>query len=217
MLMELLFLLIFFFFIVLNVVIGLVSSRSKRRKAEWQKPREGEQRPELAQEGLAGSEKTATGKRREAYESFLEPQTADGIMQSMYEAVQEQERARSEALADAASLDKTHFPEEKAPLPGEKQAPEEEFVEPAVQVDQSVYPGHVPRYVKETRLDVQQPQQELDRTEPLQKVEIPLDELQAAAGSAWKYVEGLPSLQRAIVLAEILGPPRSLSERSKTD
>jgi hypothetical protein len=181
--MELLFLLIFFLFIILNVVIGLVSSRAKKRKAALQRPA-GEHAPGVPEPDRRQEGAEAAGERgvRGGYTYFLQEQTSDTLVQSMYEETEQRERERSEAV-------------EKSEASGEEAAEEK---------------AHV------MRLDVQESAQESDRTSSFLPPGIRQEEEEESSPprSGWEHVKRLPSLQQAVILSEILGQPRALSERT---
>ena len=196
--MELLFLVIFLFFIVLNVVIGLASSRAKKRRAAMVKP------PEEGSPGV--SEKDRQGESAETpdekggqggFPYFLQEQNADTLVQSLYtEAEEEDTRA---VIAEV-----------KAPLPVEKRTEEKPAAAaPAEKPEQRpYYPRQAPR-----RLDVSQVEEE--RTAPLRPLKTPQEKVEThPSRPGWEQVEKLPTLQKAVILSEILGSPRALSERT---
>jgi hypothetical protein len=236
---ELLFLLIFLLFIVLNVVIGLASSRAKRRRASQRaQGMEGAGRSPTI---IGRDERQYRGQEPlepegEAPEYFLEPQTAESLVRSMSEAAREQERVHTEQLARAEretvvrNVMRDEAPDiadERAPLPGgaievgKQRAAAEAPAEAAPVPERPASPvlssePTEPTQVR-TRLDV--PEKEslsgLPKS-PAETDDASRERPAARTGPAWRYVEQLPGLKRAVILSEILGRPRSLSDGSHT-
>jgi hypothetical protein len=185
--MELVFLLIFFFFILMNVIIGLISSRAKKKRLIESREREsrGEEAP------LQYEERTPETLRRQV-DSFVEPQTVVSLMESLY----------PEILVPQAEE-----PERIEPEVTEKKAPVTAFTPPESEVQVS---------------PTEKPEPEI---KPLYEVEpeykigsFSFDWRGEQKGSggvrikspAWKRIESLPPLKRAIVLSELLGEPKGL-------
>jgi hypothetical protein len=164
--MELLFLLIFFLFIVLNVVIGLVSSRAKKRRAALQKPTE---------EYASGVPET-------------DRRTSDSLVRSMYEETADRERE----LHDSVEV------MEKTPVSnaGPPSIPESVAVIAETETPLAV-----------AKSGEQETPPEFPYFEGEKEESLP-------PGSGWEHLKRLPSLQRAVILSEILGPPCALSERT---
>jgi len=196
--MQLLFLVIFLFFIVLNVVIGLASSRAKKRRAAMMKPSE-EGSPGIPEKKRQEESAETSSERsgRSGFPYFLQEQNADTLVQSLYTEVQEEDT-------------RAVIAEVKAPLPVEKRTEEKPVAAaPAARTEQSPdYPRHGPR-----RLDVQQV--ERGRAAPLRPLKTPQEEMEPhPSRPGWEQVEKLPALQKAVILSAILGPPRGLSDRT---
>jgi hypothetical protein len=187
--MELLFLLIFFLFIVLNVVIGLVSSRAKKRRAALQKPTEeyasGVPETDRRTEDVRPS---AEGRKRGANEYFLQEQTSDSLVRSMYEETADRERE----LHDSVEV------MEKTPVSnaGPPSIPESVAVIAETETPLAV-----------AKSGEQETPPEFPYFEGEKEESLP-------PGSGWEHLKRLPSLQRAVILSEILGPPCALSERT---
>ena len=196
--MELLFLAIFLFFIVLNVVIGLASSRAKKRRAALRKPsKEGSPESTGQDRQVETAETPDDGSGRSGLPYFLQEQNADTLVQSLYAEVGEEDTRA--VIAEA-----------KAPLPAEKSMEEKPAAAaPAEKPEhRPYYPRHGPR-----RLDVQQA--EGKSAAPPQPLRTPQEEMETPPSRpGWEQVYRLPKLQKAVVLSEILGPPRALSERT---
>ncbi len=216
--MEYLFLLIFLFFIILNVVIGLVSSRSKKRRVEKEKQKTGTQKPERIREIPIQQQKQAG-----TYESFLQPQTADNIVEALYE-----------------------VEDERALLPGGEVTPP--TVQPAVHevAEEKQYPKYAAELARVDRTQADQPKPMIDLTDLSSRAILPLEEEPLESGvearvveeqrereekfrvyvspadseigvDVWELINSLPALQRAVVLSEVLGVPRALSEGYRSD
>lgn len=215
---EYLFLLIFLFFIILNVVIGLVSSRSKKRRVEKENQKTGVQKPERIRE-IPGQQQKQGG----SYESLLQPQTADNIVEALYE-----------------------VEDERASLPGGEVTPP--TVQPAVQevAEEKQYPEYAAELARVDRTRADQPRPMIDLTDPSSRAKLPLEEeplesevearvieeqkeqeekfrvygspVDSEIGvDVWELINNLPALQRAVVLSEVLGAPRALSEGYHSD
>jgi hypothetical protein len=233
--MELVFLLIFLIFIALNVVIGLASSRAKKRRAiERAQRADGNDGPpsEIDERRYGEPKPIKTGDEPSGY--FLEPQTAESLVSSLGEAVREQERVRSENLARAEedSVDRSMVQEEvpdiadeRAPLPG-RTAETAEIregvsapVEPPLAPERSISPEQPTPSQSQSRSRLGALEGKLLSEDAGRGVLVngaAKDRTDYRLNRAWKYVEGLPGLKRAIVLSEILGKPRSHSEGSHT-
>jgi hypothetical protein len=214
--MELLFLVIFLFFIVLNVIIGLATSRAKRRRAALKERPTGEplqKGTEIDDEEVASQPAAAL-----SYDSFLQPQTADSVPQPVYVKSGEIQAhlpgVKRTALGEVSGEVSREEPEEGTAL--KEKAPEG---------------SHMSRRMQAARRRVEQTSMATEAEEKTSTLKQELDYRQAAqqfpeirwedtsvrpAARLWEYVESLPPLQRAIILSEILGSPKALDVGSHT-
>jgi hypothetical protein len=233
--MQLVFLLVFVLFILLNIVLGLVASRKKRRKAERTEPSQ-----DAPEAGYGEADSTAPvtaaipGYDRKTGDtdgsSFIEAQTTGSIIESM-----EYEQPTSPEQR-AESVDET------APLPGMHKAgsrtPEEIPSVRAALADQSakIYPARVQELRREyqqrrdrpktlvdlsalTSLGKERAGEERIQYEDRERKEeggMKTPPASEVGRSVWDAVNRLPFLKRAVVLSEILGPPKAASKHSHT-
>jgi hypothetical protein len=228
--MQYLYLIIFVFFILLNVVIGLASSRSKKRKAavdsESAQSSDAEyidaadqERQRLAAQGLAQQGVSD-------HEPELETQSAGNIMESFF--VVEEEKAAlpggerrpaavsvtsergmtGEVVAAAAARMKPDTPGaqptetlKRSDIRDDRPAPMVDMDRPSEKVTLSIEKNLLASEVAERR----RAQDEKFRS-------YDLYEYQDVETEAWENVNKLPPLKRAIILSEILGSPKALSE-----
>ena len=206
--MQYLYLFIFIFFIMLNVVIGLASSRSKRRRAE---------------EGRAAAETTISDapdqfpeqpQYNEPHESILRPQTAENIVESFFEV--EEERALLPGGNVQAQRNTPGLPEV-----GQAQEKVQESVQGTAGVEESKPMIDISRPSKEVKLSIEKNLLESEVESRAVERRKALDEKyeahdpyvdRDAEKNAWENINKLPPLKRAIIFAEILGSPKSLSE-----
>jgi hypothetical protein len=213
--MQYLYLLIFVLFIVLNVVIGLASSRSKKRRAV-------EDKAPAGSSGAGYADAAADQVQQDVdREPVLEPQTADSIVESLF-AVQEEKAAlpgREERLA-SASVASEREPLKTKPgsselrlretlnrsaLSEEKPAPMVNMDRPSEKITLSIEKNLLESEVASRSAERQRAQDEKFNV-------YDLYEFQDVETAAWENVNKLPPLKRAIVLSEILGSPKALSE-----
>lgn len=185
--MELGFLLIFFFFILMNVIIGIISSRAKKKRLIESREKEshGEEQPPQY------IERTPETYKRQV-DSFVEPQTVVSLMESLYPEILE--------------------PQVEGP----------EKVEPELAEKEAQVTAFTP---SESELQVALPEKPESEIKPLYEAvpEYKIDSYsfdwrgeQKSSGGvrikspAWKRIESLPPLKRAIVLSELLGEPKGL-------
>jgi hypothetical protein len=224
--MELFFLLIFILFILLNVVIGLVSSRAKKRKAALHEQTEEYPQGAPPEAGRRAQPDEAPEQKgmRGGYALLLQEQTSETLVRSMYEEAAQRERELDEALE---AMEKTRASYAKPPTVSEPTAaievaraapPARAGMDEATSALQETgerktsYPTLMPR-----RLDERRPLIEEDRVpapEPPEARREEGDVVSFQPGSGWERLERLPPLQRAVILSEILGPPRGLSDRT---
>jgi len=205
--MQLVFLLIFLIFIFLNVILGLISARKKRKR--------------LAS-GIHRQEETA-GQKLEVFEA-----------QKLYE---EDDRLPSEMSMDAVSLDGSPPVSQEAPGGLSMQPPAAMAEESSHQsVMRQIFPAsqHVSFLHEQTADDIFTPRYTLSEEQPPspeklsepQKQAKDVYDLQHMAGdttlpyytevrgtkvSIIQRLETLSPLKRAIIFSEILGTPKGLS------
>lgn len=215
--MRYLFLLIFLFFIVLNVVVGLASSRSKKRRAAGQKLEAGS--PVSQAPGEAPKQPGQT----EPHVSILQPQTAESIVESLYEV--EEEKASLPGGEGQIPRDKSVVPE----LPAVERSPEqitELRREAVMKIDQSKPMVDISKPSIEVKLPIEAKplesevesrvvEEQREREEKLQIYGLTRDD--GIEVSAWEHINKLPPLKRAIILSEVLGAPKALSEGHHPD
>ncbi len=257
--MELIFLLIFIFFIFLNVVLGLISSRVKKRKQLEAAEKISEKKPSL--------ESVQKQKPSVGYDSFLGTQTAESIVRPLYEEPEKAQRLRPQRTYEGS----TSIPEEIAPTideiapfpGGEVPAAETEQAKPKKQ-EQPFYQKSEAELIEAARqrADLRKPM--VDLTGLAERVEISevdrkaLSEMESIrseveareietvkafettkaspegairatevspvrgspegerriSSNLWILLQSLPSLQRAVVLSEILGQPKGIKPHS---
>lgn len=207
--MELAFLLIFLFFILLNVIIGIVSSRAKKRRLLESRKQEPRQEGPSTQ-ALTAHRSAETFNRQ--IDSFVEPQTADSVLESLYAEMQE----KIAIPGDTAPLE-----EKRAVIheeSGFKVKPASELPPgPAIQVAFHAKPLTSAPASKERGIegpDSKPPAPlsgmevyDVKRSDTAEEV-YSTGPGKKTAPTAWKRIDGLPSLKRAIVLSELLGEPK---------
>ncbi len=215
--MEYLFLLMFLFFIVLNVVVGLASSRSKKLKGAREKLEAGS--PVSHAPGEAPEQPGQT----EPHVSILQPQTAESIVESLYEV--EEEKASLPGGEGQLTRDKSIVREG----PGVERSPEqitELRREAVMEIDQSKPMIDISKPSIEVKLPIEeQPlesevesrvvEEQREQEEKLQIYSLTRDD--GIEVSAWEHINQLPPLKRAIILSEVLGAPKALSEGHHPD
>ena len=188
--MQYLYLFIFVFFILLNVVIGLASGRAKKRRAAGSKVAGSE----AASNGVSGIGVEYDGV---AGDDFAKESTVSAAPDSV--SGQIKRGAAPEPILKpqtAHNIVETLFeesnpmidisrPDEAVELPIEKNLLESEVASRAV--------------------ERQKAQDEKYQTHDLYRY-------QDVEMSTWDKINGLSPLKRAIIFAELLGPPRALSE-----
>lgn len=215
--MRYLFLLMFLFFIVLNVVIGLASSRSKKRRAAGQKLAAG------SSVSHASGEAPKQPGQTEPYESILQPQTAESIVESLYEV--EEEKASLPGGEGQVPRDKSVVSE----LPGVERSPEqitELRREAVMKIDQAKPMIDISKPSSEVMLPIEEKHLESEvesrvvEEQREQEEKFQIYGLTRDGGievSAWEHINQLPPLKRAIILSEVLGAPKALSEGHHPD
>jgi hypothetical protein len=215
--MQYLFLLIFLFFIMLNVVIGLASSRSKKRKAAGQKSEAG-----TTISHVPGETPEQPG-QTEPHESILQPQTAESIVESLYEVVEEKA-----SLPD----DEGQIPRDKSvvlEVPSVERSPEQIMElrrEAVMEIDQSKPMIDISKPSSEVKLSIEEKplesevesrvvEEQREREKKFQIYGMIRDD--GIEASAWERINQLPPLQRAVILSEVLGAPKALSEGHHPD
>jgi len=209
---QYLYLLIFIFFIMLNVVIGLASSRSKKRRAAAQKPSGESAISNAPDENLKQLQRT------EPRESILRPQTAESITESLFEV--EEERASVPGGHVQAPRDGALTP--SVPETGETQEEvRESKLDAAVEVEESKPMIDISRPGGEVKLSLEKNLLESAvearavkmRREQDEKYQVyDLYDYHDVEKGAWDNINKLPPLKRAIIFSEILGAPKALSE-----
>jgi hypothetical protein len=188
--MQYLYLFIFVFFILLNVVIGLASQRAKKRRAAGGKVAGSESADNgfpgngVADDGVAGDE--------------VAKESAPSIAT---EAVPEQRRQRAftESMLKpqtARNIVETLFEEPKPMI---------DISRPDEAVELSIEKNLLESEVASRAVEKQKEQDEKYQSHDLYRY-------QDVEASAWERINGLSPLKRAIILSELLGPPRALSE-----
>ena len=210
--MQYLYLFIFIFFIMLNVVIGLASSRSKKRRAA---------------EGRASAEKTTLDvpdtvpeqlKHTEARESVLKPQTADSIVESFFSVEEEKaslpgggEQQAGETAYGAMIPGLEHTKEQikgsgdSSEVEIEESKPMIDISEPRKEVKLSIEKNLLESEVESRVVERRKAQDEKYQVRDLYWYHNP-------EMDAWERINRLTPLKRAILLSEILGSPKALSE-----
>ncbi len=215
--MQYLFLLIFLFFIVLNVVIGLASSRSKKRRAAGQKSEAGTTISHVPGEAPEQPRQT------EPHESILQPQTAESIVESLYEA--EEEKASLPGGEGQIPRDKSAVPEVSR-VEGSPEQITELGREAVMERDQSKPMIDITKPSSEVKLSIEEKplesevksrvvKEQRDQEEKFQIYALTRDD--GIEVTAWEHINRLPPLQRAIILSEVLGAPKALSEGHHPD
>jgi hypothetical protein len=214
---EYLFLLIFLFFIVLNVVIGLASSRSKKRKRARDKLEAGTTISHAS--GDAAEQPGQT----EPHASILQPQTAESIVESLYKV--EEEKASLPGGEGQITHDKSVVRE----VPGVERSPEQIMElgrEAVMEIDQSKPMIDITKPSSEVKLSFEEKplesevesrvvEEQREREEKFQIYGLTRDD--GIEVTAWEHIHHLPPLQRAIILSEVLGAPKALSEGHHPD
>ena len=210
--MQYLYLLIFIFFIMLNVVIGLASSRSKKRRAAAHKASGESAISNAPDEILKQLQHT------EPHESILEPQTAENITESLFEV--EEERASVPGSHVQAPRDMSLMP--GVPEAGQTQEKVRESKQDAVRaVEESKPMIDISRPSKKVTLSIEKNllQSEVEaravemrreQDEKYQTYDLYGDH--DVEKGAWENINKLPPLKRAVIFSEILGAPKALSE-----
>lgn len=199
--MELLFLLAFVAFIILNIVVGVITSARKRRfragadrtgGAKTEARPAGESRPLRQERPRSTIDLSGMLERGSSSVSFLQEQTAGNL----FAAPVETSRAEGEAEDD----------EEKKPRPADRRD------EPRRRGAAAGEPRRGPD-VRPARPRAQKPLSPASERaggafEPLSQ---PSTRGPVTKSGAWQRIQELPTFQRAVVLSEILGRPKSLN------
>ncbi|MGQ9615532.1 MAG: hypothetical protein ACUVWJ_03930 [Spirochaetota bacterium] len=219
--MELVFLLIFFFFILINVIIGVVSSRAKKKRLIESRERKS-RGEEISVQPLKYEERTPDALRKQV-DSFVEPQTIASLMESIYPEILEPQVVKPEEIESEVAEEKTRV---KAFTPSEMEA----TISPSKKVEPEIKPLHEAgpelevQTTEASRTHVPEPGGAMDSSFPVKGSKTyEIDSIffdwgydQKATrvirvkSQAWKRIESLPPLKRAIVLSELLGEPKGL-------
>jgi hypothetical protein len=237
--MELIFLLIFVFFIFLNVVLGLVSSRAKKRKQMEMDEQISENKPAPLP---AYAQKPSVG-----YDSFLDAQTAESIVKPLNQEPEKSQRMKQEGDYEGpADISEEIAPtfDETAPFPGGQVPAEKIEGEKFTERDRPFYQKREAELIESARQRADSRRQMVDLKESMNrvglqdvdrkvqsgiesrigKVEAPRPETTYSFGATggspaeqemvstnlWMRVQSLPALQKAVVLSEILGHPKGI-------
>lgn len=219
--MELVFLLIFFFFILINVIIGVVSSRAKKKRLAELRERES-RGVEPSAQPIQYEEKTSDALRKQV-DSFVEPQTVVSLMESIYPEILEPQAVKPEEVKPEVTEEKTRV---KALTPFEMEAMVSPFkkVEPEIKPLYEAGPELKVQITEPSGTYIQESGGAMVSSFPVRGSEAyEIDSISFDWGydqrgtrevrvksPAWKRIESLPPLKRAIVLSELLGEPKGL-------
>ena len=223
--MRYLYLFIFFFFILLNVLIGLASSRSKKRRAAA-----GQAASKPDGEATAGGQpdaETGAYRRDDSRESVLRPQTADSIMESFF--VVEEEKAvlpggdaersgvktTDQAIPDVGPVGQG--PVQQGPVERGAESPvlfEQKPEEPKPMIDISSPRQEVTLSIERNLLESEVEARAREKRKAQDAKYASRDQFwyQETETGVWERIYRLSPLKRAILLSEILASPRGLSE-----
>ena len=190
--MQYLFLLIFLFFIVLNVVIGLASSRSKKRRAAGQKSEAGTTISHVPGEAPEQPRQT------EPHESILQPQ------------IPRDKSAVPEVSRVEGSPEQITELGREAVMERDQSKPMIDITKPSSEVKLSIEEKPLESEVKSRVVKEQR-----DQEEKFQIYALTRDD--GIEVTVWEHINRLPPLQRAIILSEVLGAPKALSEGHHPD
>lgn len=219
--MELVFLLIFFFFILINVIIGVVSSRAKKKRLAELRERES-RGEELSVQPIQYEERTPDFLRKQA-DSSVEPQTIASLMESIYPEILEPQAVKTEQVKPEVTEEKARV---KVFTPSEMEAMVSPFkkVEPEINPLQEAGPELEVRTTEPSKTHVPEAGEEMVYSFPVRgSGAYEIDSISFDWGydqkgtrevrvisPAWKRIESLPPLKRAIILSELLGEPKGL-------
>jgi hypothetical protein len=201
--MELLFLLAFVAFIVLNIVVGVIASARKRRLragvgrtvgAKTETRPAGESRPLRQERPRSTIDLSGMLDRASSSVSFLQEQTAGNLFAAPVETSQ----AEGEAGDDGDD-------EEKRPRPTDTRD------EPRRRGAAAGEPRRGPD-VRPARSRAQRPLSPASERAggAVEQLPQPSARESVTESRAWQRIQELPTFQRAVVLSEILGRPKSL-------